>query len=173
MGAIRATAESKSKRSFSYLYAANVFGASAGTILSALFLIELLGLQRTLYVAAALNLLIALIALTLSFAIRSPIIRPLPSDANVGLTSANHSSSNALLTLLFLTGLTSMALEVVWVRQFTPFLGTVVYAFAAILCVYLLATFLGSILYRGWSSWREQSPSRAWSGAFWFGTGCV
>jgi spermidine synthase len=51
-----------------------------------------------------------------------------------------------------LTGLTSMGMEVVWVRQFTPYLGTVVYAFASILAVYLAATFMGSRVYRRWSS---------------------
>ncbi len=56
------------------------------------------------------------------------------------------------LTLLFLTGLTSMGMEVVWVREFTPYLGTVVYAFAGILGVYLTATFIGSRIYRRWSS---------------------
>jgi hypothetical protein len=60
-------------------------------------------------------------------------------------------SSPRLLVLLFGTGLCSMALEVVWILQFTPYLGTVVYAFAAILGFYLLATFLGSRWYRRWS----------------------
>src|SRR5262249_19514017 len=54
--------------------------------------------------------------------------------------------------LLFVTGLTSMALEVVWIRQFTPYLGTLVYAFAAILGVYLIANFAGSALYRNRAS---------------------
>ncbi len=52
---------------------------------------------------------------------------------------------------LFLTGLTSMGAEVVWIRQFTPYLSTVVYAFASILGVYLAATFAGSRVYRYWS----------------------
>jgi spermidine synthase len=60
------------------------------------------------------------------------------------------------LGLLFATGLTSMAMEVVWIRQFTPYLGTVVYAFASILTVYLAATFVGSTGYRLWS--RERAP---------------
>jgi len=38
--------------------------------------------------------------------------------------------------------------EVVWVRLYTSYLGTVVYAFAAILGIYLAATYLGSKLYR-------------------------
>ncbi len=41
-----------------------------------------------------------------------------------------------------------MGMEVVWIRIYTPYLGTVVYAFAAILGVYLLAMFVGAKLYR-------------------------
>jgi spermidine synthase len=41
-----------------------------------------------------------------------------------------------------------MGMEVVWIRLYTPYLGTVVYAFAGILATYLLATFLGSLWYR-------------------------
>jgi len=52
---------------------------------------------------------------------------------------------------LFLTGLTSMGMELVWVRQLTPYLGNVVYTFAVILGGYLAATFVGSALYRRWS----------------------
>src|SRR5438445_694017 len=53
--------------------------------------------------------------------------------------------------LLFTTGLVSMGMEVVWVRQLSPFLGTVVYAFASILAIYLGATFVGAIVYRRWA----------------------
>ena len=41
-----------------------------------------------------------------------------------------------------------MGMEVVWIRQFTPYLGTVVYAFASILATYLVSTFLGLQVYR-------------------------
>ncbi|PYV37921.1 MAG: hypothetical protein DMG06_26855, partial [Acidobacteria bacterium] len=50
--------------------------------------------------------------------------------------------------ILFTTGFTSLAMEVVWTRAFTPVLGTQVYAFALLLFVYLLATWIGSYLYR-------------------------
>ena len=53
--------------------------------------------------------------------------------------------------MLFLTGFTSMAMEVVWIRKFTPFLGTDIYAFALILATYLAGTFVGSQIYRRWS----------------------
>src|SRR6202140_636987 len=45
-----------------------------------------------------------------------------------------------------------MGMEVVWVREFTPYIGTVVYAFASILAVYLTGTFVGSRIYRSWGS---------------------
>jgi spermidine synthase len=58
--------------------------------------------------------------------------------------------------------LTSMGMEVVWVRQFTPYLGTVVYAFASILATYLIATFLGSWVYR-WSMRSSQESPLLWT----------
>ncbi len=41
-----------------------------------------------------------------------------------------------------------MSLEVIWVRNFTPVVGTTVYSFALIVAVYLFATWFGSTLYR-------------------------
>ncbi len=55
MAVIRQNARAASERSFSYLYVANVFGALLGTLASAFVLIEVLGFQGTLYVAATLN----------------------------------------------------------------------------------------------------------------------
>ena len=59
-----------------------------------------------------------------------------------------RSTDRRLLWLLFGTGLTSMGAEVVWVRIYTFSLGTVVYAFAAILSDYLVGTYIGSRIYR-------------------------
>ncbi len=54
-----------------------------------------------------------------------------------------------------------MAMEVVWTREYTVYLGNVVYAFAAILAVYLGATFLGSTVYRKWMRRHGQADSSA------------
>jgi spermidine synthase len=60
--------------------------------------------------------------------------------------------------------LVSMGMEVVWIRQFTPYLGNVVYAFAGILAVYLLATVIGSRDYRSGAQSRQPGDSAsAWS----------
>lgn len=52
------------------------------------------------------------------------------------------------LVILFVGGFTSMALEVIWTRVFTPVLQTLVYSFAALLTVYLWASAIGSWAYR-------------------------
>ena len=148
MLAIRSAFQRESPRSFSYLYLANVLGATTGAILP-LLLIEIFGFHGTLRIGAALNFSLAAGALVVS--LRGPLAtRDVPAEAPRE-SRALRPSSRRVLVLLFGTGLCSMGLEVVWIRQFTPYLGTVVYAFSAILGLYLLPTFLGSQLYRRWS----------------------
>jgi spermidine synthase len=155
MRAIEQTLPAESRRSFSYLYTANVGGAVFGTTLP-LFLIEILGFRGTLKIGVACNALIAVAAWARSRT--RPQALPVAS-APVALSPAATSAGNRILGLLFLSGLTCMAMEVVWVRAYTPYYGTVVYTFASILGVYLLATFIGSVVYRRWSSrWTQENP---------------
>lgn len=154
MLAIRSSYQRESPRSFSYLYTANTLGAASGAILP-LFLIELFGFHGTLRIGATLNLSLA--ACAFAVAQRGPLAAPSVAAKAPQPSAPAAPSSRQLLVLLFGTGFCSMALEVVWVRQFTPYLGTVVYAFAAILGLYLLTTFVGSWLYRRWS--RVERPT--------------
>jgi spermidine synthase len=145
MAAIRQQAGPDGERSFSYLYLANVLGALSGAIVP-LFLIELFGFHKTLLVGTGLNFLLAACAFSLSldrgkFVSEKNAPRPLHE-------MVRGASDGRLLWLLFGTGLTSMGAEVVWVRIYTFSLGTVVYAFAAILSDYLIGTYIGSRIYR-------------------------
>ncbi|MGD1149178.1 MAG: hypothetical protein ABR961_14650 [Thermoanaerobaculaceae bacterium] len=151
IGAIRRLAPRReADLSFGYLYVANVLGATLGTVASAFILIELLGFRGTLTFAAGLNLLLGLTALVVSF--RSTVE---PAETRPGVmpgttASAGPPADQRIMAALFITGFASMAMEVIWVREFTPYLGTVVYSFALILALYLVATFTGSRLYRLW-----------------------
>jgi predicted membrane-bound spermidine synthase len=164
LAVIRQTARPASERSFSYLYVANVLGALLGTITSAFVLIELLGFRGTLYVAGSLNTILALLAFRISFrTVSSPSIEKSISGQAPWSTLYGLPRSTVLL-LLFTTGLVSMGMEVIWIRQLTPYVGNVVYAFAAILAVYLLATVVGSQDYRSWAySHRPEESASAWS----------
>ncbi len=137
--------DSAEQRSFSHLYLANVLGAMAGAVLP-LLLIEELGFHRTLRIGALLNGTIAALAVFCSSKFRHERSSGKPGHGRRQAETGSNSSTNKW--FLFATGLTSMGLEVVWIRIFTPYVGTVVYAFAAILGFYLLATFVGTKLYR-------------------------
>jgi MFS family permease len=151
MSAIRERFPTESPRSFSYLYLANVCGAMTGALIPLLF-IEEWGFTGTLRIGAALNLGLAICAFVLALK-RPPESQTIEAAPSFVAPKMRGSAEGEMAErwppyLLFATGLTSMGVEVVWVRLFTPFLGTVVYAFATILGLYLGATYLGSWIYR-------------------------
>jgi spermidine synthase len=135
-----------SARSFSLLYLANVIGAMTGAFASAFVLVEKIGFAGTLAVGGALNLAIAA-----GCAWRALAIRRSPTAAVTGTGAGPAGGPRGLgtvETILFTTGFTTLALEIVWTRMFTPALKTTVYAFAGLLIVYLAATWMGSSVYR-------------------------
>jgi len=157
MLAIRNSFQREQRRSFSFLYLANVLGAVAGALVP-LFLIELYGFHGTLKAGAWLNFLLAVSATALSLRQRAPARLDGPTeDTNSSEMTKQRMPTSRLLFLLFATGCTSMGVEVIWIRQFTPYLGTVVYAFGSILACYLSANFAGSRIYRNWS--RSHQPA--------------
>jgi spermidine synthase len=158
MFAIRKQQEEGDRRSFSFLYLANVLGAVLGSFLP-LLLIEPYGFHRTLLIGAALNAAIAVSAFVVSF-----VSRALPaqtSSISPG-TAGTVESNRGALVLLFTTGLATMAMELTWIRLFTPYIGPVVYSFGMILVAYLLATYAGSQIYRYWSRTRKQESRLTW-----------
>ncbi len=138
-----------------------------GAVIGATFpllLIELYGFRDTLKIGAACNGLLALSAMLLSLGrTESEPTGPLKAAAGDERAASQVSSQgNRPLVLLFLTGLTSIGMEVVWIRQFTPYLGTVVYAFASILATYLVSTFIGLQIYRLWSRRNRREGNLIW-----------
>src|ERR1051326_1468905 len=156
MFAIRSRGDGEATRSFSFLYLANVVGAIGGALIAPI-LIELGGFHSTLRVAAVVNGLIAASAFLLSG--QSSVAA---NEARAPLCPTIPDSGRAPLLLLFLTGLATMGMEVVWIRLFTPYVGPVVYAFATILASYLFATFIGSLVYRRWSEVARRENALAW-----------
>jgi spermidine synthase len=158
MFAIRKRQQEGDRRSFSFLYLANVLGAVLGSFLP-LLLIEPYGFHKTLRIGAILNVAIAAAAFVVSLASRPvPLRASSPSAAAYGATDSHRSA----LVLLFTTGLATMGMELIWIRLFTPYIGPVVYSFGMILVAYLLATFAGSQIYRYWSRTRKQESRLTW-----------
>lgn len=161
MLAIRRGFPQEAQRSFSYLYLANVFGAGAGALVP-LLLIEVYGFHRTLKVAGLFNVILAVTAVGLSLRATHRLSQSVSKGQIHPSPIRTASGDKSLLALLFVTGCTSMGIEVVWIRQFTPYRGTVVYAFASILALYLAATFIGSQVYRRLSRNQTLDPQMLW-----------
>jgi spermidine synthase len=138
-------------KNFSFLYTANVLGAMAGTLLTAVVFIELFGFHHTLGIAATGNFCIALASMWLGWK-RGKITRTRPEtkvhSPESTVQSPGKQSTPFIRWILFSTGFCAMAMEVVWTRAFTPVLKTQVYSFALIVFAYLGATFIGSLWYR-------------------------
>lgn len=115
----------------SRLYAINALGACAGTLAAAFVLIGALGEKATVGVAVALNVAAAGLALSV------PAGRAAPPAA------AARAPWRAM-ALYGVSGFCALGYEVLWARQLTPLLGNSVYAFALLLCAYLLGLAAGS-----------------------------
>jgi spermidine synthase len=127
-------------RAAGFLYAANTFGAIAGTLAVPFFLVPALGISGTALAAAACNLLVALVALAAS---RFYISHPAPSARPTPL----NTEAKLALGLYALAGGVALGYEVVWSQAIVPFLSSRAYAFAVMLATYLSGLVLGSFLY--------------------------
>lgn len=136
---------------FSYLYCANAAGAICGTVMTAWILIELAGFHKTLFVAASCNFMICLVSLAVHKIYRSqniPEINDAPANRRRMAAASPNAPSHFIYLLLFFTGFSSMAMEIIWTRAFTPILLNMIYSFSSLLAVYLFSTLAGILLYR-------------------------
>jgi spermidine synthase len=136
--------DSRKTSGFSQLYFANVTGAIYGTVVPAFIAFEAFGFQKTVYLAVAANCLIALLVWNVSPSIRLSKY----SGAGFAYTRSFLMEKRWVLAELFILGMSSLALEVIWTRIYVFFAGAVVYSFAFILATYLASTALGTNFYR-------------------------
>jgi spermidine synthase len=135
------------------LYGSNATGAIVGTLIAGLSLIPARGIHGTFLVAASANLLVGLGAIALSLAgarpsADAPAVRS-PGAGPAGPRSDRTPTDRRLLVVLgvfALSGVISMALEVVWFRVLTLFLRPTVYGFSVMLATVLTGISAGSYL---------------------------
>jgi spermidine synthase len=136
------------------LYAVNTFGAVLGAFAAGFFLILLLGVRESAYLAGAVNLALAGVAYWLSRRVEARTATP-PGDQHAAAASAasdaatpNVSPGLARLALwaVALSGLAALALEVLWTRALVYFLDNSTHAFTTMLTAFLLGIALGSAL---------------------------
>jgi len=130
------------------LYAANTLGAAAGSLAGGWWLIPDLGLRQSTFAAIALNLLVVIIAYSISRSFergaaeataKQSALPAAPSDTAV---RRNHL---VLLTLATTSGFVALSYEVLWTRMLSHALGSSLAAFSTMLASFLLGIGLGSL----------------------------
>ena len=151
------------RKKLALLYGMNTSGAVLGALVPAFFLFEILGVRKTLLLAALLNAVIAIVALSLARR-RPALIVGASTDADDNIhqqlkNEADPSMSSepptlvarpgrmSLLMASFGTGFVFVWLELVWYRMSAPILGGTTYTFALVLALALLGIGLGGLAF--------------------------
>lgn len=144
-------------RRIGLLYGTNTAGAIAGALLAGFVLIPRIGVQRGFLLAAALNVAIGLVALVAARRLPAraatidddAAVAPAATTAPTPASAANEVSPLArgiVLVVFLLSGVTSLALEVLWFRVLVIFLRPTTYSFTLMLATVLTGIALGSYL---------------------------
>ncbi len=158
-------------RGIGALYAANTFGAVAGTLGSVFVLMPQFGFRGTLFALALLNLLCGVVALANSSPVEGgkSVSRfelgvsrwlagrrtrnPKPETRNPPCPACKMAISSGRISLtIFLTGWLGIGFEIVGIRVLSQVLENTIYTYAAVLAAWLVFTALGAALYQrfGW-----------------------
>lgn len=155
------------RRNLAFLYGANTLGAVTGSALATFFLVELFGTHKTLWAAALINILIAMIARALSGssveegpdaapadadAVTAPPVKRAASTAGPARADDRAGEASAIpapfvLIASGVVGFAFLLMELVWYRMLGPILGGSTYTFGLILAVALLGIGLGGAAY--------------------------
>jgi len=130
-----------------FFYGGNTAGAVVGSLLAGFYLLRVTDITVTTYVAVALNVTVA--GLALLVALRMPYEPPVVAPALLSRPRDRW----AVYIAIGLSGLTALAAEVLWTRTLSLLFGATTYTFSLILAVFLtgigIGSSLGSALGRG------------------------
>lgn len=130
------------------LYAINTTGAIVGALFAGFYLISEVGVELSFRLAALSNIVIGVIALVAAYAMPAQPARPAPAatpgaEAAGGVTAGQR---QIVLWTFFVSGVMSLALEIIWFRMLVVFLRPTAYAFTIMLACVLAGIALGSAL---------------------------
>jgi len=142
------------------LYSVNNLGAAFGCFLTGFFLVRLIGLTNSIYLAAAINISIAISSLILSRSSFTFPENPTPKGASSRMINprpvpkkekkAEHSSTFLIYLLLIIftiSGFISLAYEVIWTRILSAsVLANSVYSFSTVVITVIVGLAVGSFI---------------------------
>jgi spermidine synthase len=150
------------------LYTCNLGGAILGTIAAGFFLLPSLGLRKTIYVAAAINVLIGVVAVFVDRAAVAQVDNlrvdeqlPDAEDQVNNLRNAERQSDRLPYTdgtrfwlcCAFVSGFVTISTQVAWTRVLTMVIGSSTYAFSIVVALFLIGLSAGAFTIGAKKSW--------------------
>ena len=161
-------------RSGTALYAVNTAGSATGALAAGFLLPVFLGYLGAYLVAVGLDLAVGVAALLLARSLGRTAGAPAtprpaaPVAAPAGSVPDGRDGAALPLRLIWLvawvSGVLTLAVEVVWTRLFSQVLQNSAYTYGLVLATFLLALALGAVLANLLSRWRTAPPSAVLAG---------
>jgi len=143
-------------RHLGFIYGLNTIGGAVGVFVGGLFLIEMLGLSTTVYVANFLNLSVCIMVFILARSLFA-------SNNNDSLQATDTAIPTTLprwitASVLVVSGFTTLGYEILWFRALRFLVGNSTHALGIVLVIFLLGLGAGSLLLR--RVLKRQTPER-------------
>jgi len=126
-----------------FFYGGNIGGGVIGSLAAGFYLLRVYDLGVATYVAVALNIVVALLAIAIAQV--TPVPERLESDRDAAPPKP-VAGAWAVYVAIALSGATALSSEVIWTRLLSLLFGGTVYTFALILAVFLFGLGIGSSL---------------------------
>ena len=126
-----------------FFYSGNIVGAVFGCLLAGFYLLRVHDTAVATYVAVALNMTVAAIALALA---AIPCRYAAIAESATTESAGRAAGAWAVYLAIALSGMSALGAEVVWTRLLSLMLGGTVYTFSLILAVFLIGLGIGSSL---------------------------
>jgi len=128
-----------------FFYGGNIAGAVFGCLLAGYYLLRVYDMATATYVACALNVTVAAVALGLAAGpARYSYAYSVPPESAIKGSAGRAAGGRAVHLAIALSGMSALGAEVVWTRLLSLLLGGTVYTFSLILAVFLLGLGIGS-----------------------------
>lgn len=127
----------KDSNAVTRLYACNLAGAILGTVAAGFVLLPALGVRTTVAVAAAINVAVGLVALTLQRRTTEKLVSEQPGVAVADSTPAVERAGFWLFAA-FMSGFVTISTQVSWTRVLTMIIGSSTYAFSIVVALFLI-----------------------------------
>jgi spermidine synthase len=123
------------------LYACNLAGAILGTLVAGFVLLPLIGVRATIAVAAALNVLVGVVAISLQ---RRTTLETSPLNVEQSIATTDYDKFWLFAALA--SGFVTISTQVSWTRILTMIIGSSTYAFSIVIALFLIGLAIGAWL---------------------------